>query len=86
MTHKSGPCITSSVALRHPDIFSRDWIIATANVKTVQELFSCELGLFTNKDNGRSKIAAWGSYVIPDEISGLVEMVSGETDAVDRRA
>jgi Pro-kumamolisin, activation domain len=62
----------SIVSLLH-----RDWLMATTTVKTVQELFQCQLGLFSNSVSGRSKVAAWGSYSIPDAIADLVEMVSG---------
>ena len=52
--------------------------MATTTVKTVQDIFQCQLALFSNSANGRSKIAAWGSYTIPDDIADLVEMVSGK--------
>eukprot|EP01035_Chromulina_nebulosa_P019007 gene19007-24826_t len=55
----------------------RDWLFASTTVGIAQKLFQCTLAEFGNSKNGRRKLAAWGSYHIPDMLSDVISMVAG---------
>lgn len=57
----------------------RDWIMTTASIASIQKAFQCELGLYTNARKGINKVAAKGSYHIPDELVDVIQLVSGMT-------
>lgn len=57
----------------------RDWISATSTVENIEALFSCKLATFVNKRTSNVKISAQGSYSIPDDVSDIVDFVSGMT-------
>jgi len=57
----------------------RDWLTVSATVEVIEKLFSCKLGVFVNKVAAVSRIKAAGSYIIPDTVADVVELVSGMT-------
>lgn len=55
----------------------RDWIFVSATVEQIEKAFSCKLVTFKHAQTGAERIGAQGSYTVPDEISKIVNFVSG---------